>query len=232
MTVTRRKVFEDAAASFAGCPSLDNYARMRRALELYAQSDAAVEHAQCTASACSFANKLQSTPANHVIHVKGEGPFEVQCPRCKGHQWFVLPSRGKVRCPQCGDVTTLAPIAEFRVDPNYGGKFYGLKEDLGRRMKLPVEPRRVHAPTGLYVLGEVFARGSLNPTLVMTDDMRQPDVTPEFIAEYGKALLTALDAIPKEEREHFYVHVFHSAAAQPPEVRRMAFAPGSLLERT
>lgn len=113
MTVTRRKVFEDAAAAFAGCPSLDNYARMRRALELYAQSDAAVEHAQCTAAECAFANKLQSAPATHTVYVSGPKPHhELQCPRCLGNQWFCLPPGGKVRCPQCGDVTLVLEVAQ------------------------------------------------------------------------------------------------------------------------
>lgn len=59
MTTTRLSIFQGAAADFASCPSLDNYARVRRALELLAQSDAAVEHAQCTHAECRFKNVAQ-----------------------------------------------------------------------------------------------------------------------------------------------------------------------------
>lgn len=134
MTVTRRKVFEDAAAAFGACPSLDNYARMRRALELYAQSDAAVEHAQCTAAECSFANLAQQKRSSfnltseavpvgaavplkdafqHTVHVAGTGEKQTfACPGCKSLGTFLTAFPGcMARCPQCGDVTLVLEVA-------------------------------------------------------------------------------------------------------------------------
>lgn len=80
MSDARKRMFQLAASAFAECPCVDNFARMQRALELYAVGDAAVDHAQCTHRECRFQNVAQRKTV--TIFLTTGDPGVANCPAC------------------------------------------------------------------------------------------------------------------------------------------------------
>lgn len=100
MSDARKRMFQLAASAFAECPCVDNFARMQRALELYAVGDAAVDHAQCTHRECRFQNVAQRKTV--TIFLQQDDPGVPACPQC----WKPLAGGAFVKtdqaCPSCG----------------------------------------------------------------------------------------------------------------------------------